>query len=244
MLYDLLDFFARIAPVLGVTDGFASVSTDLMVGNNSFVLLANQELISFCFDPNLGAFAFISARGNGVTVAFISDQVVFANMINLIFQERKRYRMQGLEIGLKKQKILTWTKNHYLSAVEVQDETGTILHKKTYDYDTFGNPILEILHDHDKTYTITREYSKDGRNLLLKEKTEEGTKGVGAVETYTYPQENKELDFSALNRLENQILQSGAEYQKSVQGMTEEEESPEAVQGNFEEETEFSTASY
>ncbi|MCP5491230.1 MAG: hypothetical protein H7A42_09015 [Chlamydiales bacterium] len=75
---------------------------------------------------------------------------------------------------LKKQKILTWTKNHYLSAVEVQDETGTILHKKTYDYDTFGNPILEILHDHDKTYTITREFSKDRRNLLLKEQTEEG----------------------------------------------------------------------
>lgn len=80
--------------------------------------------------------------------------------------------------------------------------------------------------------------------LKKKEKTEEGTKGVGAVGTFTYPQENKELDFSALNRLENQILQSGAEYQKSVQGMTEEEESPEAVQGNFEEEIEFSTASY
>lgn len=80
--------------------------------------------------------------------------------------------------------------------------------------------------------------------LKKKQKTEEGTKGVGAVETYTYPQESKELDFSALNRLENQILQSGAEYQKSVQGMTEEEETPETVQGNFEEEMEFSTASY
>lgn len=77
-----------------------------------------------------------------------------------------------------------------------------------------------------------------------KEKTEEGTKGVGAVETYTYPQENRELDFSALNRLENQILQSGAEYQKSVQGMTEEDEATETVQGSFEEEMEFSTASY
>lgn len=76
-----------------------------------------------------------------------------------------------------------------------------------------------------------------------KEKTEEGTKGVGDVETYTYPHQNQELDFSALNRLENQILKSGAEYQKSVQGMTE-EETPEAVQGNYQEEMEFSTASY
>jgi RHS repeat-associated protein len=81
---------------------------------------------------------------------------------------------------LKKQKILTWTKSHYLSSIEIQDKTGTILHKKTYDYDTFGNPTLETLHGNltgkspNETYTITREYSKDGRNLLLKEQTEEG----------------------------------------------------------------------
>ncbi len=76
------------------------------------------------------------------------------------------------------------------------------------------------------------------------EKTDAGTKGVGEVDDYTSSNQNKELDFSALNRLENQILQSGAEYQKSVQGTNEEEEIPETVQGNYQEEMEFSTASY
>lgn len=77
------------------------------------------------------------------------------------------------------------------------------------------------------------------------EKTDTSTKGVGEVDDYTSTNPNKELDFSALNRLENQILKSGAEYQKSIQGMEEEkEEAPEAMQGSMEEEMEFSTASY
>jgi hypothetical protein len=72
------------------------------------------------------------------------------------------------------------------------------------------------------------------------EQTDKGTNGVGEVQYFTYPNQNKELDFSALDNLEKQIVKSGVDYQKSIQGTMDEEE----MQGSPEEDTEFSTASY
>jgi RHS repeat-associated protein len=80
---------------------------------------------------------------------------------------------------VKKQKIFTWTDKHYLAAIEIKDGKGFILHKKTFEYDHFGNPKVEILHGNltgngqYESYAITREFSQDGKNLLLKETTEE-----------------------------------------------------------------------
>jgi len=76
----------------------------------------------------------------------------------------------------------------------------------------------------------------------------ESTNGVGAIQYFTYPDQNKELDFSALDHLEKQIQQSGTEYQKSIQG-TEEEETvqgndDETVEGNSDEHDDFSSTSY
>lgn len=70
--------------------------------------------------------------------------------------------------------------------------------------------------------------------------TESAANGIGAIQYFTYPNQNKELDFSALDHLEKQIHQSGADYQKSIRG-TEEEET---VQGSFEESIDLSDTSY
>ena len=53
---------------------------------------------------------------------------------------------------------------------------------------------------------------------LIKKKPESGTNGVGEVQYFVYPNlEGKELDMSALERLENQVAQSGMEYSKHLQ---------------------------
>jgi hypothetical protein len=68
----------------------------------------------------------------------------------------------------------------------------------------------------------------------------EDVNGMGSVQYFTYPDQNKELDFSALDHLEKQIQKSGAEYQKSIRG-TEDEET---IQGNDDETSDFSSTSY
>ncbi|MCB1106853.1 MAG: hypothetical protein KDK76_02010 [Chlamydiia bacterium] len=89
--------------------------------------------------------------------------------------------------ALKKKKLFVWTNNHYLSSVEIQDGLGSILHKKTYTYDSFGNPITETLYGNltgdspNETYTIEREFSQDGRHLILRESHENGK-----IVTYSY----------------------------------------------------------
>jgi len=84
---------------------------------------------------------------------------------------------------------------------------------------------------------------------IIKKKTEDGANGVGAVQYYDYPHENKELDFSALDRLQNQIVQSGIDYKKTMQGLesrsrTEEKETAKSIYGNDEAEMDFTTPSY
>lgn len=82
---------------------------------------------------------------------------------------------------------------------------------------------------------------------IIKKKTEENTNGVGAVQYYEYPNENKELDFSALDRLHNQVVQSGIDYKKSMQGIesrTEEKEPAKPIYGSDDTELEFTTPSY
>lgn len=82
---------------------------------------------------------------------------------------------------------------------------------------------------------------------IIKKKTEESTNGVGAVQYYDYPNENKELDFSALDRLHSQVVQSGIDYKKSMQGIesrTEEKEPAKPIYGNDDVDMDFTTPSY
>lgn len=84
---------------------------------------------------------------------------------------------------------------------------------------------------------------------IIKKKTEESTNGMGAVQYYEYPNENKELDFSALDRLHNQVVQSGIDYKKTMQGIesrsrNEVKEIEKPIYGSDEAELDFATPSY
>lgn len=83
---------------------------------------------------------------------------------------------------------------------------------------------------------------------LIKKKTSDTTNGIGAVQYYNYPNDSKELDFSALDRLQNQIVESGIEYKKSMQGLgyhsDATQEIVKQIYGNDDNEMDFTTASY
>ena len=84
---------------------------------------------------------------------------------------------------------------------------------------------------------------------IIKKKTEETTNGMGAVQYYEYPNENKELDFSALDRLHNQVVQSGIDYKKTMQGIEsrsryEIKDIVKPIYGSDEAELDFVTPSY
>lgn len=81
---------------------------------------------------------------------------------------------------LQREKILSWTKENWLQSLEMRDGQKNGLYKRSYKYDSFGNPIHEVFtgdltgQGARESYTIWREFSQDGRNLLLKEKHEDG----------------------------------------------------------------------
>jgi hypothetical protein len=81
--------------------------------------------------------------------------------------------------------------------------------------------------------------------LKKKESSTSGMEGTDGIGTVQYLSATDELDFSALNRLENQILKSGSEYQKSIQGTVQEpvQEIPETFEGGLEE-LDFTSTSY
>lgn len=76
---------------------------------------------------------------------------------------------------LLKTKQFDWDDKGWLKSVEIKG-----YYRKAYEYDTFGNPIVETFtgdlsgNGTIETYTITRDYSKDGWHLLLEEKKEDG----------------------------------------------------------------------
>lgn len=82
--------------------------------------------------------------------------------------------------ALKKQHCYEWDKQHWLSAMELRDGDNHLFFKKSYDYDAFGNPIVETFSgdlkgegnfEHAKTM---RTFSQDGRHLLLREEEQNG----------------------------------------------------------------------
>lgn len=86
----------------------------------------------------------------------------------------------GEDGALKKEKIYSWNDKNWLASLELRDGSKQLLLRKNYEYDEFGNPVVETLigdlqgdgkEDH---YVIKRAFSQDGRNLLLREETENG----------------------------------------------------------------------
>jgi len=86
----------------------------------------------------------------------------------------------GQDGVLKKEKIFNWNDKNWLSSVELKDGNKRLFFRKSYDYDGFGNPTVEVFtgdlqgENSEDSYKIKREFSQDGRNLLLREETEEG----------------------------------------------------------------------
>lgn len=106
---------------------------------------------------------------------------------------------------LKKQKIYSWLDNGWLKSLELKDAQEHLFYKRTYEYDPFGNPIIErfvgnLSGKGTDDYWIKREYSQNGQNLLLKETQENGPTIV-----YTYLS-NTHLLKSKLTKDYNKIL--------------------------------------
>ena len=86
----------------------------------------------------------------------------------------------GQDEALKKEKVFSWNDKNWLNSVELRDGNKRLLLSKSYEYDSFGNPTSEILvgdltgDGKEDRYTIKREFSQDGRNLILKEESEDG----------------------------------------------------------------------
>jgi RHS repeat-associated protein len=92
------------------------------------------------------------------------------------------------QIGeLKKEKLYDWNEKNRLKSLSMRDGQKNLFYKKTYEYDSFGNPILETFtgdltgEGTQETLTTKRVFSEDGRHLLLKEETEDGK-----VTTFSY----------------------------------------------------------
>jgi RHS repeat-associated protein len=81
---------------------------------------------------------------------------------------------------LKKEKIFSWDDKNWLKSLELRDGQKSLFYKKSFEYDSFGNPILETFTgdlagsgEMESTWT-KRAFSTDGKNLLLREEKENG----------------------------------------------------------------------
>lgn len=88
---------------------------------------------------------------------------------------------------LIKTKTFKWTNNQWLQSITISDGQQHVLSEKVFKYDSFGNPISEVLkgdltgNDLIESYEIKRTFSQDRRNLILEEEHSNGK-----VINYTY----------------------------------------------------------
>lgn len=106
-----------------------------------------------------------------------SSYVIYKYSPQLLLTAIKHFDANAV---LKKKKRFYWTPNHWLSRLAVSDGNGYLLYKKEYQYDRYGNPVLEVFcgdiigKSVYENISIARKFSKDGRHLLLKEKHDDG----------------------------------------------------------------------
>jgi len=124
-------------------------------------------------------------KEGATTVNYIDGtKTIYRYGKNLLAQSIDHFNEKG-ELAL--QKRYRWTQNHHLESIETVGEEKQLIHKKTFEYDRFGNPTIEKFTGNlsgtgeIETYTIKREFSEDGLHLLLREETEEGK-----IVTYKY----------------------------------------------------------
>ncbi len=121
----------------------------------------------------------VAGQKEGSTLVKNSDgtSIVYHFSKNLLTTLIQYFGQDG---GLKKEKVFSWTDNQWLKSIEMRDSEQIPLYKKSYDYDRFGNPTLEVFagdltgEGNLETFTTKRTFSEDGRNLLLREEGEDG----------------------------------------------------------------------
>lgn len=121
----------------------------------------------------------IAGRKDGSTTVRNSDGTITTyHFSKSILPTAVRYF--GQDGSLKKEKIYSWTPNHWLKSIEIKDGQNKLLSKKSYDYDRFGNPNFDEFSGdfagsgQIETHWTRKTFSEDGRNLLLREEAEEG----------------------------------------------------------------------
>ncbi len=114
---------------------------------------------------------------------------------------------------LIKCKTFTWNKRQWLEKVCIADGQKNILSEKHFEYDAFGNPVVEIfkgdlLGDGEIGQAITRrQFSDDGRNLNFKEECSNGKTIV-----YTYLPKTNLITSHLTKEKELNILREFREY--------------------------------
>ncbi|PJD95543.1 MAG: hypothetical protein CK425_08490 [Parachlamydia sp.] len=130
-----------------------------------------QPVHEFSYQPPL-----VGEKAGSTTVRNIDGStVIYEYSKELLLTAIKHYSSDST---LKRKKQFNWTENHWLSSIDSQDGNGYVLYTKTYEYDAYGNPVREVFSGDLSGKGIcqnvtTRQFSNDGRHLLLEEKTPE-----------------------------------------------------------------------
>ncbi|MBI3231995.1 MAG: RHS repeat protein, partial [Candidatus Doudnabacteria bacterium] len=117
-------------------------------------------------------------RGGTTTVKNSDGTVIIYHFSKSLLTNAIQYF--GQDGTLKKETLFSWSDNQWLKALEIRDGQKNLLHRKSFEYDCFGNPILETLtgdltgEGKEETHATKRIFSDDGKNLLLMEENEEG----------------------------------------------------------------------
>lgn len=163
------DIFTVSYAGFGEEEHYRIHKLDLPVGqNDSF-----QSVYELSYSPP------VAGQREGTTVVKNSDgtSIVYHFSKNLL---TTLIQYLGQEGELKKEKAFSWDNKNWLQSLEIRDGQKNILYRKTYEYDRFGNPVLEVFsgdltgEGNLESFTTKRTFSEDGRNLLLKEETEDG----------------------------------------------------------------------
>ncbi|MBY0528976.1 MAG: hypothetical protein K2P51_02170 [Rhabdochlamydiaceae bacterium] len=121
----------------------------------------------------------VPGKSGGITTVRDSDGVMTVYHISsdFLLQSIQDFHPSG---ELCKEKRFSWDQNHWLSSVVIKDGQQQILFQRSFEYDRFGNPIVERLtgdltgEGNVESYATYRTFSDDGKNLLFIEETEEG----------------------------------------------------------------------
>ncbi|MBX3719350.1 MAG: RHS repeat protein [Parachlamydiales bacterium] len=155
---------------------FGSENSDFRIQKLLFPVGLNDELVpvyEFSYDPPI-----VGKKGGSTIVKDVDGTSIIYHFCKDLLLASIQYFDQTN--CLRKEKRFSWDEKKWLKSIEVHDGGHKLLYKKSYDYDRFGNPILETLEGDLtgsgalETFSIRRSFSDDGRNLLLNEESEDG----------------------------------------------------------------------